>query len=239
MSPRMRTGTSPRSSSSLCWTRTRARTNMSTSCRRSSSTARSSSASRISNRFWSRKPGSEDCLCHKSYPARKRSLTRRQQRWPTHTAGLSSSTRHSLSMPSEPTSPSSSSSLRLSRTSAPISTSLKRWPFSRPRYSRTPLTHLNLWSLRRKSTGFSDQMLSTSLNVKSIWNNKRSSTHNWQTWIFNKNNPKIDRKESSFVQKYPKSGGRSSSKETKVKSDPSTLSSRLTVHFKVDHQWFP
>ena len=178
----MRTGISRRSSSSLCWTRTRVQTNMNTSSRRSSSTAKSSSASRISNRFWSRKPGSEDCLCHKSCPVRKRSLTRRQQRWPTHTAGLSSSTHHSLSTPSEPTSPSSSSSLRLSRTSALISTSLKRWPFSRPRYSRTPLTHLNLWSLKRRLTGFSGQTPSISLNANSTTMPSSASTLSLRTF---------------------------------------------------------
>ena len=163
----MRTDISPRSSSSLCSIRTRARTNMNTSYRRSSSTARSSSASRTNSRCWSRKRGSEDCRYLKSCPVRKRSLTRRRRRWPTHTAGLSSSMHHSLSMPSEQTSLSSSSSLRLSRTSAPISTSLKLWPFSQPKYSRTLSTHLNLWSLRRRSTGFSGQMPSISLNANS------------------------------------------------------------------------
>ena len=135
------------------------------SCRHYSNTAKNFSVWRINNKSSSRKLAREDFLCPRFFPVRRRSSMRKPLRWPTRTAGSSTWKRHFQSKLSLRTSRTFSSSQRLSQTSVLISISSRPWPSSPLKYSRKPSTHLNWWSLKKKSTGFSGQTLSISPNA--------------------------------------------------------------------------
>ena len=174
-SQRMKRGTSHSSFTHLSTT-----PSTKTSCRHCLNTARSSSGSKTSSKSSNRKPGRAAYLSLRCCPRRRKSSTRRPQRWRMPTVGSSLRTLPCRRLPSKITNHSSNSNRRLSRTSALTLTSSRLWPFSRQKSSRMPSTRPSLWSSKKKSIGSSAPMPSTSRRGSCTKTPSRGSTRSWK-----------------------------------------------------------
>lgn len=117
-------------------------------------------------------------------------------------------------------------------------TSMTPWCYSQQRCLRMPLTHRSSWSSKRRSTDSIDLMLSISPSARSTWSSRKSSTHNWLKWMCRQKPTRRDRREFCFAKKCPRSGGKSNSKGTKVKSGHFTRSCPPTVLYRADRLWY-
>lgn len=134
---------------------------------------------------------------------------------------------------------SSSSNQKLSQMRELIETSTTLWCYFLQRFWKMLLIHQSWWSLKRRSTDFTDQMLSTSQSVKFTWNTRKNFILSLlKCQMLNQKMTKKDRKEFFCDRKFQKRPERSNSRETRVRSGLFTQKCLLTVLSKVDHLWF-
>ena len=134
---------------------------------------------------------------------------------------------------------SSNSNQKLSQMRELIETFTTPWCYFLQRFWKMLLIHQSWWSLKKKSTDFTDQMLSTSQSAKFTWNTRKNFTLSLlKCQMLNQKTTRKDKKESFCDRKFQKRQGRSNSRETRVKSGLFTQKCLLTVLSKVDHLWF-
>ena len=133
---------------------------------------------------------------------------------------------------------SSSSNQKLSQMRELIETFTTLWCYFLQRFWKMLLIHQSWWSLKKRSTDFTDQMLSTSQSVKFTWNTRKNFILSLlKCQMQNQKMTRKDRKEFFFDRKFQKRPGRSNFRETRVRSGHFTQKCLLTVLSKVDHLW--
>ena len=194
---------------------------------------------RISSRYSNKRQSRGDYPCHKFYQARKRSSCKRLLWWPMHTHGSFSKTSRSRNTRWINARHSSSSNQKLSQMRELIETFTTPWCYFLQRFWKMLLIHRSWWSLRKKSTDFTDQMLSTLQSVKFTWNTRKNFILSLQKCqMLNQRTTRKDKKEYFYDRKFQKKPERSNSKETRVRLGHFIQKCLLTVLSKVDHLWY-
>lgn len=134
---------------------------------------------------------------------------------------------------------SSNSNQKLSQMRGLIGTFTTPWCYFLQRFWKMLLIHQSWWSLKKRSTDFTDQMLSTLQSVKFTWNTRKNFIHSLlRCQMLNQKTMRKDKKEFFCDRKFQKKLGRSNSRETRVRSGHFIQKWLLIVLSKVDRLWF-
>lgn len=194
------------------------------------------SDSRISSKCLNKKPNRGVFLFRKSYHRRRRSSLKRPRRWLTNTAGSSLLTPASVPKMQTPTH-SCSLSLKSCQTKKLIDISTRPWWSFQQKFFKLLLTNPIFPNSRKKSTDFSDRMLSIFLRELSMMKPERENTNASKKLVQLK-------KEMNFLKGWKidlrfqkKTTDRAISKP-KMKSDHCLTGWRHMELLTQDHHWF-